>query len=69
VIVSTCTDWSRDDYSSGVDCLPDVLEVDSSGDFFDQDGGESFRSEFLVHAEEIYLGCGEGSGAQHGTFT
>ena len=41
MIVSTCTYWGGDDYSGGVDCLPDIGEVDSAGDFFDEDWGEA----------------------------
>lgn len=48
MIISTCTYWSWDDDSTSVDCLPDVGEVDSAGDFFDENGGETFGSEFLV---------------------
>lgn len=39
MIISTCTYWSWDDYAGGVDCLPDAREIDSTGDFFDEDGG------------------------------
>jgi len=41
VIVSTCTYWSGDDHSGSVDRLPDIGEIDSAGDFFDQYWGEA----------------------------
>ena len=65
MIISTCTYWSWDDDSTSVDCLPDVGEVDSAGDFFDENGSQTFGSEFLVDTEEIDLGRGECSACQH----
>lgn len=65
MIISTCTYWSWNDDSTSVDCLPDVGEVDSAGDFFDEDGRETFGSEFLVDTKEVDLGRGECSACQH----
>jgi hypothetical protein len=49
VIVSACTDRRGDDDTTSVDCLPDILEVNATGDFLDEDGGESLGAELLVH--------------------
>ena len=65
MIISACTYWSWDDYAGSVDGLPDARQVDSAGDFFDEDGRETFGSEFLVDTEEIDLGRGECSACQH----
>lgn len=65
MIISTCTYWSWNDDSTSVDCLPDVGEVDSAGDFFDENGSQTFGSEFLVDTEEIDLGRGKCSACQH----
>ena len=47
--------WGREENSSGVDCLEDTLEVALSGNFSNQDGGESFMTQFLDHAKEVDL--------------
>jgi hypothetical protein len=64
VVISACTYWSWDNYAGSVDGLPDARKVDSAGYFFDEDGGESFGTEFLVHAEVVDLGGCECSGYQ-----
>ena len=56
MIISTCTYWSWDDYAGGVDCLPDAREIDPAGDFFDEDGGQTFGTEFLVDTEVVDFG-------------
>jgi len=41
--------------ASSVDCLPNVLQVDSARNLTNQDWGEALRSQVLVHAKEVYL--------------
>ena len=47
--------WSREENPSGVYCLEDSLEVALSGDFPNQDGGQSFMTQLLDHAKEVDL--------------
>jgi hypothetical protein len=49
-------DRSWNDDTTSIDCLPDIRQIDPSGDFFDQHGSQAFRSQLFVHAEEIDLG-------------
>jgi hypothetical protein len=44
VPVSAFGDWLRDHHTGSVDGLPAVLEIDPSGDLFDEHGGESLGS-------------------------
>lgn len=56
VIVSGLRDRSWDNDSGGIDGLPDVFSVDSSGNLLDKYGSESVVSEFFIHAKEIDFG-------------
>jgi len=47
--------WGWEENSSSVDCLEDTLEVALPGNFSNQDGGESFMTQFLDHAKEVDL--------------
>ena len=40
-----------------VNSLPNIASIDTSRDFFDEDGGEALGSQVLVHAEEVDLGA------------
>mmetsp|Transcript_82764 Transcript_82764/g.192306 ORF Transcript_82764/g.192306 Transcript_82764/m.192306 type:complete len:307 (-) Transcript_82764:282-1202(-) len=55
VVVAALTDRSRQDYTSCVDRLPDVLLVHPPCDLLDQHRCQALRPQFLVHAEEVDL--------------
>jgi hypothetical protein len=38
VEISACADWFWENYSGGVDCLEDAVDVTATSDFFDEDG-------------------------------
>jgi hypothetical protein len=45
--------WRREEDPSSINGLEDALHVAPPSDFLDEDGCETFRSQFLVNAEEI----------------
>jgi hypothetical protein len=53
--VSSLGDGFGNDDTSSIDSLPDVVDVHSSGYFFDEDWSKSFGSKVLVHTKEIDL--------------
>ena len=53
--IGRLSDGSWDHDSCRVDCLPDVVPVDATGHFLDQDWGELLGSERSVYAQEIDL--------------
>ena len=46
--------------SCSVDGLPNILHVDSASDFSDEDGGDTFFTEFFVTAKEVDLSHHDG---------
>lgn len=46
-------DWGGDSRTSGVDGLPNILHIDSTSDFFDQNWSQALSSQIFVHAKEI----------------
>jgi len=60
VPVGGAANGSGKSLSSSVDSLPDVLEVDSAGDFLNQDGSDSEGSQLLVGTEEVDLSHEDG---------
>jgi len=53
VVISGLGDGSGDKGTSSIYSLPLVLEVNSSGDFLDQDWGKSVGSKLLVDTKEV----------------
>ena len=53
--VTSGADRGRQSLSRGIDCLPDVLAVDATGDLTDQDRSDPVGSELLMRAQEVDL--------------
>merc|ERR1719277_1901590 len=55
MVVAALSNRPRKDHPSCVNCLPNVLLVDTSRYFFDEHRSKAFRSQLLVHAQEVDL--------------
>lgn len=49
-------DRGRNDDAGGVNGLPDIVPIDTAGDFFDEDGREFLGSKGAMDAQEVDLG-------------
>lgn len=58
--IPTCGDRFRQYDTASIHCFPNSKFVTSSGDFFDEDWGQVFPTEFFVDAEEVYFDCFDG---------
>lgn len=47
--------WCGNDNTSGVNSLPSVTSIDSSGNFLDENWGKLLGSQGLVNTEEVDL--------------
>ena len=59
MIISTSRYRSRKDNTSGIHCLPNPLEMTSPCDLLDEQGRQTFRTEFLVDTKEIDFDTGK----------
>lgn len=50
VVVVGAREWLWNESSRGIDSLPDISPVDPPGYFFNQYGGQTFRSKLFVDA-------------------
>lgn len=64
MVVAASRDGSREVNTRSVDGLEDSEEMRAASYFFDEEGGEAFRAELLVHAEEVDLGAALRSGRE-----
>lgn len=57
VVIPTGAERLRQDDTSGVQTLPDLVQVAAAGDLLDQNGSETLASELLVDGEEVDFGA------------
>lgn len=61
VVVLAAGDGGGEVGTCGVDRLEDALEMSTAGDFLNEEGRETARTELLVHAKEVDLSAALGT--------